>query len=215
MVSLLSLISIIFLKQNSSDKIISLLIPRKSLTLMDQKDKNLITVFSYPVGEFIGFKWARTQDLPELEDSSFKNVDWAGFYTCLDLKTAEGYLVNRLPEDGNGNGIVYIHRIYLKKELPIVICKDKGFQDGNYKTSGTVDSVKKELREKHYIDVNQSDSLIPRLGELGYGFRCYHDEDETEEVVIPHNLKQEYLSSKCIAKYTFRKYNIISVEDKE
>ena len=182
---------------------------------MDQTDKNLLTIYSFPTGEFIGYKWARTEDLPELADCSFKNVDWDGFYTCLDLKTAEGYLVNRLPEDANGTGIVYMHKIFLKKELPIVICKDKGFHDGSYKISGTVDSIKKELREKHHLEIKESDSLLPRLGELGYGFRCFHDKDETEEVVIPHNLKQEYLSSKCIAKYTFRKYNIISVEDKE
>jgi hypothetical protein len=177
---------------------------------------NILRIEMYKAGEFLGYKWASTPDLPELQDINVKNIDkfdWSAFYTCLDFETAEGYLVNRLPDDGKGNGTVYMHKIFLTKDVRVIVCKDIGFQDGSYKDNGTVSKIKKELRASHEIKIEDEDPLLPTLGKNNYVFRCFHDKDGTEELVIPHILKPEFLRYEVIQKYEFKFYRVIKKEN--
>ena len=184
---------------------------------MNEKQENILHIELINEGDFLGFKWSKFEDLPELNDlfdTSKQPVDWSAFYTCLDYPTAEGYLVNRLPEDGKGNGTVYMHKIFSTKPLQIVVCSDKGFQDGSYKHNGTVERIKRELKEVHGLNIELGDSLLPRLGELGFMFRCFHDKDGTEEIVIPHILKSTFLRPTLLKKYIFKSYCVVSSEEK-
>ena len=182
--------------------------------MKENSTNKLLQLKSFLKGDFIGYRWSNLDDLPELNSEDPNNFDWSGFYTCLDYDTAVGYLVNKLPDDLNGNGIVYMHEIYLKSDIKIFICNDKGFKDGSYKYNQTVEKLKRELNEVHGLKISNQDLLIPALGKLGYGFQCFHDTDNTKEIVIPHILKPNYLMSKLMRKYIYRNFVMCSQEDK-
>lgn len=103
-----------------------------------------------------------------------------------------------------------MHEIYLKRDLKVIHCIDPSFKDGSYKIKGVTDEIKSHLNKEFNIPITNDDALLPRLGELNYGFQCFHDTDSTEEIVIPHTLKTDYLDYKPYCKYTFEKYEIVS-----
>lgn len=166
-----------------------------------------LEIIGYLKGQFIGYKWSATKELPELNILEGENIDWSGFYTCLDYDTAKGYLQNRLSDVNTGTGIVYMHEIYLKSDLPIIRCSHSSFKDGSYKYTGILEQIKKKLITNLSIQTTNETPFLPKLGEIGYGFQCFHDLDGTEEIVIPHALKS-CLDSKVMREFHFKKYEI-------
>ena len=180
-------------------------------SLSNQSD--YLELVQYKINEFVGYKWANVSCL-DLTLKRDDKLDWSGLYTCLDLKTAEGYLTDYLPKDFQGNGIVYMHKMYLKKDLKVFRCNDCSFKDGSHKANNSLHKIKESLKYNFNIIINDEDKFLPKLGELGlfhnegYAFQCYHDTDGTEEIVIPNDLKEDYYTSVLYKKYKFLNFQI-------
>lgn len=172
----------------------------------------------------IGFKWSKNLDLSEeITENRENSTDWSGFYLCLDLPTAEGYLVSRLPDDGKGNGTVYMHEMTLKKDVYVLVSYDESFKNGSYKKNNTVNSIKDEInrsstRIKEYIknDIDfcfaNNDLFLERLGKMEMAFMNYHDIDGCMEIVFPNLIREKYLEWRLFKKYLFRKFEMIDID---
>jgi hypothetical protein len=135
---------------------------------------------------FIGYK-ATYADRKEQKkyDTSHKNPNWTGMCIANKEKTAEGYLVEYIDEK-TGNGTACIKKINLKNEVKLVTCLHERFKSGE-KITELIPDIKEALRF-YEIDVRDEQNLIPRLGELGYFFKCYNNDNEDMEIIIPENM---------------------------
>jgi hypothetical protein len=104
--------------------------------------------------------------------------DWSGLYIAAEESTAQGYL-----PDAVGNGCAYIHQVSLTRNVDMITCLDESFKTGNI----NMGSLKEALRENS-IPVGNDELLMPRLGKLGYVFRCYNSEEGAIEIIVPNSM---------------------------
>lgn len=121
-------------------------------------------------------------DVVEYKKNMTNNKDWSGFYIAEEKSIAKGYLPDAI-KDKKGNGLAHIHKVQLNRDVKIILCLDEGLKTGKIDPA----NVKRALREKG-IDVKDEEPLIPRLGELGYLFKCYNNKDGDFEIIIPNNM---------------------------
>lgn len=133
----------------------------------------------------IGYKAASFQvwDAAVYQHNAGNDSDWSGLYIAEQEATARGYLPDYAGEDGNGIG--YIHRVSITQDLPLITCLDDSFKHGDI----DMPALKQALRDAG-IAVADDQQLIPRLGQLGYCFRCYNNEDGDIEVIVPNSMAQ-------------------------
>lgn len=146
----------------------------------------------------IGFKGAKYQqwDANTYIQNANNDSDWAGLYIANDESMCRGYLPDYA--DKSGNGVGFIHMVRLIQNMSMISCFDESFKRGNV----NIPSLKKALRDKG-VDVQDSDYLMPKLGQLGYMFRCYNNEDDEVELIIPNLLVgaiEMEATQKCVIK---------------
>ena len=141
-------------------------------------------------------------DVGEYKKNMSNNNDWSGFYIAAEKSTAKGYLPD-LIKDKKGNGFAHIHKVQLNRDVKIILCLEESFKTGKI----DIATLKRTLREKG-IDVKDEEPLIPRLGELGYLFKCYNNEDGDFEIIIPNNMLDdlEIISS---ASYKLNEFKVV------
>lgn len=132
-------------------------------------------------GGFIGYKAASYEnwDSTIYQKNSDNGNEWSGLYIAEEESTACGYLPDMVGD--GGSGIAYIHKVDLNENVNIVICLDDSFRTGEI----DMDALKKALREKG-LDVQDNQLLMPRLGELGYFFKCYNNDEGAIEIIVPN-----------------------------
>ena len=131
----------------------------------------------------IGFKGAgyKVWDSTKYIDEANNNGEWSGLYVAQTEATAEGYLPDMVQPPGNGT--VYIHNVNLTNDLKLITCLDDSFKTGNIDMT----ALKTALRQQG-IDVAEDELLMPKLGKLGYAFKCYNNEEGAIEIIIPNML---------------------------
>lgn len=133
---------------------------------------------------FLGYKGASyTADAwnPKIYGEEANNdKDWSGLYIAAEESTAKGYLPDMVE---NGCGLTYIHKANLLTEVKLITCLDESFKTGDI----NINTLKESLRAKG-ISVQDYDLLMPKLGELGYLFKCYNNEESEIEIIVPNSL---------------------------
>lgn len=155
----------------------------------------------------IGYKAASFEvwNAVTYQQNAGNDADWSGLYIAEAEATARGYLPDYAGQDGNGVG--YIHRASLTADLPMITCLDDSFKLGDIDMS----ALKLALRNAG-IAVADDQLLIPRLGQLGYCFRCYNNEDGDIEVIVPNSLAQQ-IAMTAIKRCTIHGYAVQSCQN--
>jgi len=147
---------------------------------------------------FIGFKatdfaaWDSLDYISKHRDQG----EWTGLYIAEDEATAKGYLSDKI--NNSGNGIAYLHKVSVIRPGKLITCLDQSFKTGNI----DIPALKQAMRDKG-INVEDTDKLTEKLGQLGYYFRCFNNEDGAIEMIIPVELVTNVdmqLYKTCIAK---------------
>lgn len=165
-----------------------------------------IQIGQLPIGA-IGYKAANYEvwNAATYQQNAGNDSDWSGLYIAEAESTAHGYLPDYAGEDGNGVG--YIHRASVTNNLLLITCLDESFKRGDI----DVPALKQALRDAG-IAVADEQLLIPRLGELGYCFRCYNNEEGDIEVIVPNSLAQ-HIAMTAIKCCTIRAYAVQSCQN--
>ena len=131
---------------------------------------------------FIGYKGASYERWnPEVYKEDAKNdTDWSGLYIAELEKITEGYLPDMVP---GGNGTAYIHKVGINTKVNLITCYEDSFKTGNI----DINTLKSELRNLG-VGIQDGDFLMPKLGQLGYFFKCYNNEEGDFEIIIPNNM---------------------------
>ncbi|NET42490.1 hypothetical protein [Okeania sp. SIO2B3] len=133
-------------------------------------------LIGYKAALYIGSAWDPAKYIAEAKNDE----EWSGFYIAEVENTAKGYLPNII----NGSkGIAYINQVQLKETVKLIVCLDDSFKTGHINMA----ALKSALR-KNGIDVQENDLLIPKLGQLGYFFKCYNNEEGAKEIISPNNM---------------------------
>jgi hypothetical protein len=130
----------------------------------------------------IGFKSAgyETWNSVTYVNTAKNDQDWSGLYVAVVEDTAKGYLPDMVE---SGAGTAYIHKVILSEAVKMIVCMDDGFKTGSY----DMGALKLALAAKH-VAVDTGDLLMPKLGQLGYLFKCYNNEDGAIEIIVPNNM---------------------------
>lgn len=159
-----------------------------------------------PAG-FIGYKGAsytaEAWSPVTYADNTEDNKDWSGLYIAAEEDTAKGYLPDMVE---NGSGDTYIHKVGLIADTKVVTCLDPDFQTGNI----NMNSLKTALRNEG-ITVEDHELLIPRLGKLGYLFKCYNNEEGEFEIIVPNSMVKKGI----IQMHAYKKCEIKNYEIRE
>ncbi len=163
-------------------------------------------------GTTLGWKTSKFKlmRLDEEIENCYEWSDWSGFYVAETRDTALGYATDYL--DSKGSGVVYLHKINLKKDVEIVFCGDESFQDGSYLEKNTENKIKEELLAYCRIRIEPSMPLVPSLGRAHLMLAVYHDDEKDVEIIVPHQIKADYIETIAIKKYTYRSWEIFSEE---
>lgn len=158
-----------------------------------------IEIGQLSIGE-IGYKAANFDvwNAAIYQQSAGNDADWSGLYIAEAESTAQGYLPDYAGQDGSGVG--YIHRVSVTSDLPLITCLDESFKHGDI----DVPALKQALRNAG-VAVADDQLLIPRLGQLGYCFRCYNNEEGDIEVIVPNSLAQ-HIAMNSIKRCTIQAY---------
>ncbi|WP_223670416.1 hypothetical protein [Kangiella shandongensis] len=150
----------------------------------------------------VGFKAAkyREWDANTYMQGATNDSDWAGLYIANNEAVCCGYLPDYADRSGNGTG--YIHKVRLAQDMPIISCFDESFKRGNV----DIPALKKALRDKG-VTVQNTDYLMPKLGQLGYVFRCYNNEDSEIELIIP-NLLADTVEMEAVQECAIKSYEV-------
>lgn len=154
----------------------------------------------------LGFKAAIFQswDSSIYQQNAGNDADWSGLYIAEKESTAHGYLPDYADKHGNGTG--YIHRVSLNQNLNLITCLDESFKRGDI----NMPALKKAIRDKG-IQVADDQLLLPRLGQLGYCFRCYNNEEGDIEVIVPNALAK-YVSMTAFKSCSIQQYEVQSCQ---
>lgn len=150
---------------------------------------------------WIGIKCAafHTWNAQTYETNATNRDDWSGLYVALNEDTAKGYAPNMVE---HGHGDVYLHNVSLTTSTRLITGLDESFKTGHIDMT----AVKTALRTAG-IDVGNDQLLIPRLGELGYFFKCYNNEEGDMEVIVPNNMASR-LTMSAYKKCSLNLYEI-------
>lgn len=158
---------------------------------------------------FIGYKGAgyTKWDSAFYMKNSTSDKDWSGLYIAADNDTAKGYLPDAVPEDANGNGIVYIHKAEVTEEVNLITCMDESFKTGEI----DMDALRSAL-DKNDVKVNDKELVMTKLGELGYFFKCYNNEDGAIEIIVPNSMADKITMSP-FKQCELKNYEVSKCED--
>lgn len=164
-----------------------------------------VQVGQLPIGN-LGYKAASFQawDAAIYQQNAGNDADWSGLYIAEVEATAKGYLPDYAGD--NGDGVGYIHRASLTQELQLITCLDESFKRGDI----DMPALKQAIRDKG-IQVADDELLIPKLGQLGYCFRCYNNEEGAIEVIVPNSLAQ-HIAMNAIQRCTIKQYEVQSCQ---
>ncbi len=155
---------------------------------------------------FVGYKAAsyKVWDSAIYLQSAKNDKEWSGLYIAEAENTACGYLPDMVGDSGTGT--TYIHNAQLTENVNLVICLDDSFKTGDI----DMDALKLALSEKG-IDVQNDQLLMPRLGELGYFFKCYNNEEGAIEIIAP-NVMTDKITMSEYKKCEIKNYEIESCQ---
>ncbi len=131
---------------------------------------------------FIGYKAAsyKIWNAETYQKQTKNDKEWSGLYIVEEEHTARAFLPDMVKM---GEGTAYIHTVTLLGKVKLITCLDERLKTG----SADLNALKEALRQKD-IDIENDQLLIPRLGELGYFFQCYNNEEGTVEIIAPVSL---------------------------
>ncbi|MFG6105623.1 hypothetical protein U2F10_25470 [Leptothoe sp. EHU-05/26/07-4] len=139
----------------------------------------------------IGYKGAsyKSWDASYYKSEAKNDADWSGLYIALDENVAQGYLPDMVPSPGNGKA--YIHKVSLDEKVNLITCLDDSFKTGKI----DIDALKSALSGQGIV-VKKNEKIIPKLGKLGYLFKCFNNEEGAIEIIVPNNMVDKISMSK-------------------
>lgn len=120
--------------------------------------------------------------------------DWGNsLYLAYDEDVSKGYV------DHMG-GIVYLIQLELVADMPCVCSNNKVYAYGN--TTTPTSEVKNEIEKLFQKNIGDS-PFMNFLGEQGYAYRCFVDDDFNLELIVPSTIICTYLKVVSVKKARF------------